>query len=1023
MRLADLKLGCNNNLLNHILKYSKISPDKTALTFIDDNNEISYTYDELYKNICELSDKLKLYGLSDSTAILAFKPSIEFVIAYLACIKEKILVGVCPAISTNNMINVNKYIDFLTQELKTSIIIVNNDSKDYINLSNVNLIILNDLISNYNRKTLGAVDINVTEDQNIHILYTSGSTSKPKGVIATESQLLYNINYTSKVWGFDELSTSLTIGNHYHAATIVAGILLPLVKGGRCIIMPTQSVLDDSSQWLRVISKYGVTHAGGPPYLYKLCIDNIKLLSTDSTLKKWKVAFIGSEVVSYSLIKKFSTLYSKYGFDYNNFCVSYGMTESNGLICSTPRDTPPTTQKIRINRGLKTFMGCGKASHGTHVLIVNNSKVLKDKQIGKIYVNSSSILTDYHNRSDSQFLYYQSKRYFDTQDLGFKKNGVLYVIGRSDRTIIVSGQNYNLDVLEQDMQSNICQKYHVISTIANYNDSKLVLILVFDKDNDIDMIELFNQVRMYLFTFYSGIIISDIYVILHDDLPYSQNRKLPKLKILYMINEKHIIPLRHFSISTPSCIIEKILLLSNKVRKNETLSDSEVLSLKELLTLDSIHYANLIYQLENIFNLRLKLTDILSAKTIGDLIISLGFVPSKKQSVTLQAKPCIVKPQSNYDTKMPRLDEKGSTCNILLTGALGFIGSHLLKFLSQNKDNNIYCLIRENKRTTFFCYFCNSTKICNCKNELEKNNVTLIAGDTELKNFGMSIKKWRNLCNKIDVIFHMSEYVNHFEKFDSLWAIYSASLDNVLQFAFAYKPKKLNYLSSLPVNNILEQVTTFNELFESQQLRCNYSGYLLCKAATELILRDISSKHIAISIFRLGQVTSTLEKFVINQKDIFHQLLRLIAMTENLPLSRALYVNAIPIDVLVESIILQNLQPIYHNENYFIYNIFNPVEKNLNQLFDINNNPTKKEISFLQWISEAQKHLKHFNEPIRRVISELLSNDSNSPINFTKYFMTYAEYQNSLSVIAMGDEKDALNIYDMLLTNIKDYLL
>src|SRR5262249_14386538 len=118
-------------------------------------------------------------------------------------------------------------------------------------------------------------DPNVSPGDLALLQYTSGSTSTPKGVMVSHENLLYNSAYINEGFQHTPESISLTWLPHFHDMGLIDGIVQPLYMGFPCYLMPATTLLQNPFQWLNAISRYRVTHSGGPNFAYDLCVRKI----------------------------------------------------------------------------------------------------------------------------------------------------------------------------------------------------------------------------------------------------------------------------------------------------------------------------------------------------------------------------------------------------------------------------------------------------------------------------------------------------------------------------------------------------------------------------------------------------------------------------------------------------------------------------------------------------------------------------------------------------------------------------
>src|SRR5207237_611810 len=163
-------------------------------------------------------------------------------------------------------------------------------------------------------------DPNVSADDLGLLQYTSGSTAAPKGVMVSHANLLYNSAYINEGFQHTPESKGLTWLPHFHDMGLIDGIIQPLYMKFPCLLMPATAFLQNPFRWLSAISRYRVTHSGGPNFAYELCVRKINaerraLLD----LSSWSVAYDGAEPVRSHTLEDFAAAFAPCGFRRNAF--------------------------------------------------------------------------------------------------------------------------------------------------------------------------------------------------------------------------------------------------------------------------------------------------------------------------------------------------------------------------------------------------------------------------------------------------------------------------------------------------------------------------------------------------------------------------------------------------------------------------------------------------------------------------------------------------------------------------------
>jgi acyl-CoA synthetase (AMP-forming)/AMP-acid ligase II len=295
--------------------------------------------------------------------------------------------------------------------------------------------------------------------------YTSGSTAVPKGVMVSHGNLLHNSAYLTQALELTPDSVSVTWLPAFHDMGLSNGIIQPLYTGGRCFLMPPQSFLQWPARWLQAISRYQATVSGGPNFAYELCARRITPEQREALdLSSWVAAYNGAEPVRADTLKRFAESFAPCGFRPSFSYPCYGLAEatlivSGGLLRDEPIVCTTRAASLEKNRvvealeqqqNVRTFVGCGRAQFDTRIVIVDPQSLTRcaPDEVGEIWVSSPSVAQGYWNRTEETeraFRAYLADTgegpFLRTEDLGFLKDGELFVTGRLKDLIIIGGRN------------------------------------------------------------------------------------------------------------------------------------------------------------------------------------------------------------------------------------------------------------------------------------------------------------------------------------------------------------------------------------------------------------------------------------------------------------------------------------------------------------------------------------------------------------------------------------------------------
>jgi len=302
--------------------------------------------------------------------------------------------------------------------------------------------------------------------------YTSGSTGTPKGVQISHGNILANQEMIRR--GFGHSAQTVFVGwlPLHHDMGLVGNVLQPLYLGIPSVLMAPETFIQKPVRWLRAISRYRATTSGSPNFGYELCARKVTeddLAHLD--LASWQVAYNGAEPIRADTLDRFASRFARCGFQRRALYPCYGMAEATLFVTGGLSQAEPVTVHVdatalevnRIERreagapGIRTLVGCGRPWLSERLLIVDADTLLPlgSDQVGEIWISGPNVSRGYLNRpavnceTFAAVLASGEGPFLRTGDLGFLRDGELFVTGRVKDLIIIQGRNHYPQDIEQ----------------------------------------------------------------------------------------------------------------------------------------------------------------------------------------------------------------------------------------------------------------------------------------------------------------------------------------------------------------------------------------------------------------------------------------------------------------------------------------------------------------------------------------------------------------------------------------------
>ncbi|MBA2747188.1 MAG: fatty acyl-AMP ligase [Tatlockia sp.] len=460
------------------------NPNQRAYTFLNGQGaeSESLTYRELDQSAMAIASLIQHRKIQSVPILLLYPPCLEFIAAFFGCLYAGALaVPLYPP--KNNQFNERLLAISIETQARIALTMSSMLPKtsawaaNELQLRNLEWIATDTIDGNETKEWRNP---KVKSEDLAFLQYTSGSTAMPKGIMLSHANLAYNQQMIKHAFEHSEKSTVLGWLPLYHDMGLIGNILQPLYVGIPCFLMSPMTFLLKPYRWLEAISRYKVTTSGAPDFAYDLCVNKITPeQSSTLDLSGWDLAFSGSEPVRFETIERFSKAFAPYGFRRESFYPCYGLAEATLLVSGGIKADAPVVHQIEPEAtefaepcpvaSLKTadntfkLVGCGAAKLDERVIIVEPKTftICPEGVSGEIWVSGHNVAQGYWNRpkeTEETFRVYtrdtKDGPFLRTGDLGFIKDGELFIKGRIKDIIIIRGCNHYPQDIEATVESS-----------------------------------------------------------------------------------------------------------------------------------------------------------------------------------------------------------------------------------------------------------------------------------------------------------------------------------------------------------------------------------------------------------------------------------------------------------------------------------------------------------------------------------------------------------------------------------------
>lgn len=257
------------------------------------------------------------------------------------------------------------------------------------------------------------------------LLYTSGTTGLPKGVMLTNRNMSYT-RELAKVWGMGPDSVNLVAMPMFHIGGSGYGSSTFLV-GGHTVLMREVN----PAVAVELIARYRVTHTFFVPAVVQSLLQTPGIAQAD--LSSLQLLMYGASPIGEVLLRRALDVL------HCNFMQAYGMTETAGTVL----DLPPRDHELDGPRA-HLLRSCGRAYPWCELRIIDPTTLEDAKlgEVGEIWLRSPMVMKGYWNKPEATREAITPEGWLRTGDAAYQdEQGYVYLFDRFKDMIISGGEN------------------------------------------------------------------------------------------------------------------------------------------------------------------------------------------------------------------------------------------------------------------------------------------------------------------------------------------------------------------------------------------------------------------------------------------------------------------------------------------------------------------------------------------------------------------------------------------------------
>ena len=713
-------------------------------------------------------------------------------------------------------------IQFMLEDSKAPIIFTQNAWLTNIP-DNIKKIDLNNF--DYEFFSKAKVNYDVDSKDVAYVIYTSGSTGKPKGAQIQHHSVINRIKWMHDKYPLIDGDVILQKTPYTFDVSVWELFWWSIYNESLEILIPEGH--KEPQEIIDAIEQGHVTHMHFVPSMLNAFLEYLSVnRELVKKLKSLKYVFASGEALQSEHVKKFyelfagndTTIHNLYGPTECTVDVSYYDCEKDNIPESIPIGKPvDNTQLLILDKACKLLpVGVGGELHISGVLV------------GKGYINREELTKEKFIKND----FYEYSTMYKTGDLArWLPDGNIEYLGRIDNQVKIRGLRVELGDIETAILKHDGMSNCVVTVVEIINEKYLCAYFTAFKQVDVKELkdELLKILPEYMIpTYYMQL----------EKMPLNHNGKIDR-KLLPKPSldetEEYVAPCNE--------VEERIQEIVNKVLKKEKLSvTSDLLN----LGLSSLGVITVITEL-SVHNWNIKVKDFYDCRTIRS-------IANKIKDISKSVDDYEEDKKYEYIADIRRVSaENKEDGDVLLTGATGFLGIHVLKEILKQTEKKIYCLVRKPEKLERYI-----EKYIH--ENVEKKRVIPIIGDITEEKLNLKDEVYNEILNNVSDVIHCAANVSYFCPWENAKKVNYVGTCNIIKFA-EESMAKLHHISTMSVSgDVLTQQTVeypkFNEdkLFIGQLYKDNVYAHSKYLAEREII-KAIRELRINASIYRVPNLT------------------------------------------------------------------------------------------------------------------------------------------------------------------------
>ncbi|WP_418648690.1 amino acid adenylation domain-containing protein [Thauera butanivorans] len=683
-----------------------------------------------------------------------------------------------------------------------------------------------------------------------YVLYTSGTTGRPKGVMLSHQGVLNTIVGFNREFGLHADDRTLGLVNYSFDLSVLD--IFCTFTAGAALVLPQGDWRSDPAQWVAAIERHRATVWNSVPAHMQMLLAS---LAHGSDLSSLRLGFVSGDWIPVTLPEQVHLRLP--GLQLN----SLGGPTEISVTCIYHRIG-------KVPAGARSIpYGSPLSNHRLYVLD-ERFEPCPDWVPGEMLVGGLGVALGFTNdpeRTRERFIIHprSGERLYRTGDIcRFRDDGVIEILGRADNQVKIRGHRIELG----DVEAALAKLPGVARAVALVRPEPLDLVAAVVAAEPLEAgadgataADFAAQLRRQLESLLPRYMLPAAIEVV-TEIPLSRNGKVDR-KALAQRCQGSGMPARVFETPRADDALEqKLAAIWRELLGAAQLARDDDFFIIGGSSLSAVGLLNRLT--EEGFGVNIDL--IFKHPVFRDMAAALRDAEDEEEAFRrgIDLDALAAHAMRNLQAAAPTLTTTSAAdgvTEVFMTGATGYLGIYVLRSLLRHTDYRIHCLLRCRDEENGYFRLRQMADDKGLALELERERVRIVPGDLAAERFGLARETYDALAMNIDKVLHVAAMISLIAPLSGLYPINVQGSANVIELASTGRRKPIHYMSTIGVHYRLPygedeppipEATGPDAPWPKPELTYEHTKYM-----AEQLFHAARARGLQVNIFRSGAIT------------------------------------------------------------------------------------------------------------------------------------------------------------------------